>query len=200
MNRKEQIEMLLETGISKQNIAETFNISINEIDEIISHEQEKDDTTFARKRTRTPRYDEEKFNEGKRLRARGWTDAQIAKHQGFSECFIKKALMNETYADLEEQREKHRVRSAAYYAARKSKYNTTQAKEEVRPEPVQEEVETENKAEEAVDNKAVEETRTELVVTLDDRTYIELRSIADSLARIAEAAESKNEKRGFFRR
>lgn len=200
MNRKEQIEMLLETGISKQNIAETFNMSVNEIDEIISHEQEKDDTAFVRKRTRTPKFDEDKFNEGKRLLAQGWTYAQIAKRQGLSESYIKKALMNKTYADLEEQREKHRIRSAAYNAARKSKRNATQAKDKVYPNPAQEKIETENKAEEAVDNKAVVEMRTGHVVTLDDRTYIELRSIADSLARIAEAAESKNEKRGFFRR
>ena len=200
MNRKEQIETLLETGISKQNIAETFNMSINEIDEIISSKQEEDDTTFARKRIRTPRYDEEKFNESKRLRAQGWTDAQIARRQGFSEGFIKKALKNETYAGIEEWREKHRIKSAAYSASHKSKRNTTQAKKEVRPEPAQEKIETGNKAKEVVDNKTVEETRMEYVVTLDDRTYIELRSIADSLARIAEAAESKNKKRGFFRR
>ena len=192
MNRKEQIETLLETGISKQNIAETFNMSINEIDEIISPKQEKDDTAFARKRSRAPRYDEEKFNEGKRLRAQGWTDAQIAGHQDFSESFIKRALMNKTYADLEEWREKHRIRSAASNAARKSKRKTARTIEEVSPKSAQEKVET--------GNKTVEETRTEHVVTLDDRTYIELRSIADSLARIAEAAESKNKKRGFFRR
>ena len=200
MNRKEQIETLLETGISKQNIAETFNMSINEIDEIISPKQEKDDIAFAKKRNRTPRYDEEKFNEGKRLRAQGWTDAQIAKRQGFSGGFVQKALMNETYADLEEWREKHRIQSAAYSAARKTKQKAAQTTEEVAPKPAQEKIETGNKAEKAVDNKTVEETRTEHVVTLDDRTYIELRSIADSLARIAEAAESKNEKRGFFRR
>ena len=80
MNRKEQIETLLETGISKQNIAETFNMSVNKIDEIISSKQVEDDTVFAKKRNRTPRYDEEKFNEGKRLRALGWTDARIARH------------------------------------------------------------------------------------------------------------------------
>ena len=200
MNRKEQIETLLETGISKQNIAETFNMSVNEIDEIISSKQVKDDTVFAKKRNRTPRYDEEKFNEGKRLRARGWTDAQIARHQDFSESFIKKALMNKTYADLEEWREKHRIRSAAYNAARKTEQKAARAIEEVSPKPAQEKIETGNKAEKSVDNKTVEEARTEYVVTLDDRTYIELRSIADSLARIAEAAESKNEKRGFFRR
>ena len=198
MNRKEQIETLLETGISKQNIAETFNMSINEIDEIISSKQAKDDTAFAKKRNRTPKYNEEKFNEGKRLRAQGWTDAQIARHQDFSESFIKKALTNKTYADLEEWREKHRIRSAAYNAARKSKQKAARATEEVSPKQAQEKIKTGNKAEEAIGNKAVKETRTEHVVTLDDRTYIELRSIADSLARIAEAAESK--KRGFFRR
>lgn len=192
MNKKEQIETLLETGISKQNIAEAFNMSVNEIDEIIFSKQVKDNTVFAKKRNRTPRYDEEKFDEGKRLHAQGWTDAQIAERQGFSETYIQKALKNETYADLKEWREKHRIRSAAYNAARKTKRNATQAKEEVSPEPAQEKVETRN--------KTVEETRTEHVVTLDDRTYIELRSIADSLARIAEAAESKNKKRGFFRR
>lgn len=200
MNKKEQIEMLLETGISKQNIAEAFNMSVNEIDEIISSKQVKDDTVFARKRNRTPRYDEEKFNEGKRLRAQGWTDAQIARRQDFSESFIKKALMNKTYADLEEWREKHRIRSAAYNAARKTEQKAARATEEVSSKPAQEKAETGNKAKEVVDNKTVEETRTEHVVTLDDRTYIELRSIADSLARIAEAAESKNKKRGFFRR
>lgn len=200
MNRKEQIEMLLETGISKQNIAETFNMSVNEIDEIISPKRTKDDTVFARKRTRTPRYDEEKFNEGKRLRARGCTDAQIAERQGLSESFIKKALMNKTYADLEEWREKHRIQSAAYNASRKTKRKTDQTTEEVSPNPTQEKVEMGNEPEKAVDNKTVEETRTEHVVALDDRTYIELRSIADSLARIAEAAESNNNKRGFFRR
>ena len=200
MNRKEQIETLLETGISKQNIAEAFNMSINEIDEIISSKQVKDDTAFAKKRNRTPRYDEEKFNEGKGLRAQGWTDAQIAKRQGFSEGFIKKALMNKTYADMEEWREKHRVQSAAYSAARKSKQKAARATKEVSPKQAQEKIETGNEPEKAVGNKTVEETRTEHVVTLDDRTYIELRSIADSLARIAEAAESKNKKRGFFRR
>ena len=200
MNRKEQIETLLETGISKQNIAETFNMSVNKIDEIISSKQVEDDIVFAKKRNRTPRYDEEKFNEGKRLRALGWTDARIARHQDFSEGFIKKALMNKTYADLEEWREKHRIQSAAYYAARKSERKAAQTAEEFSPKPAQEKIETKNKADEAVDNKAVKETRTEHVVTLDDRTYIELRSIADSLARIAEAAESKNKKRGFFRR
>ena len=65
MNRKEQIEMLLETGISKQNIAETLNMSINEIDEIVSPKQAKDDTVFVRKRNRTPKFDEENFNEAK---------------------------------------------------------------------------------------------------------------------------------------
>lgn len=198
MNRKEQIKTLLETGISKQNIAETFNMSVNEIDEIISSKQVKDDTAFVRKRTRTPKFDEEKFNEGKRLLAQGWTYAQIAKRQGLSEGFIKKALKIETYADMEEWREKRRVQSAAYSATLKTKRKTARATEEVSSKPVQEKAETENKAKEVVDNKAVEETRTEHVVTLDDRTYIELRSIADSLARIAEAAESK--KRGFFRR
>ncbi len=200
MNKKEQIEMLLETGISKQNIAETFNMSVNEIDEIISPKQTKDDTVFVRKRTRTPKFDEEKFNEGKRLLAQGWTYAQIAKRQGLSEGFIKKALKIETYADVEEWREKRRVQSAAYSATLKTKCKTARATEEVSSKPVQEKAETENKAKEVVDNKTVEETRTEHVVTLDDRTYIELRSIADSLARIAEAAESKNKKRGFFRR
>lgn len=200
MNRKEQIKTLLETGISKQNIAETFNMSVNEIDEIISSKQEKDDIAFAKKRNRTPRYNEEKFNEGKRLRAQGWTDAQIAKRQGFSGGFIQKALMNETYADLEEWREKHRIRSAAYNAARKSERKTARAIEEVSPKPAQEKIETGNRAEKAVDNKTVVEMRTGHVITLDDRTYIELRSIADSLARIAEAAELKNKKRGFFRR
>ena len=200
MNRKEQIETLLETGISKQNIAETFNMSVNEIDKIISSKQEKDDTTFVRKRNRTPKFDEDKFNEGKRLLAQGWTYAQIAKRQGLSEGFIKKALKIETYADMEEWREKHRVQSAAYSATLKTKRKTARATKEVSPKPAQEKVETKNKAKEAVDNKTVSKTRTEHVVTLDDRTYIELRSIADSLARIAEAAESKNEKRGFFRR
>lgn len=200
MNKKEQIEMLLETGISKQNIAETFNMSVNEIDEIISPKQTKDDTVFVRKRTRTPKFDEEKFNEGKRLLAQGWTYAQIAKRHGLSEGFIKKALKIETYADLEEWREKHRVQSATYIASRKSKRNATQAKEEVSPKQAQKKIKTGNKAKKAADNKTVEETRTEHVVTLDDRTYIELRSIADSLARIAEAAESNNNKRGFFRR
>ena len=200
MNKKEQIEMLLETGISKQNIAETFNMSVNEIDEIISPKQTKDDTVFVRKRTRTPKFDEEKFNEGKRLLAQGWTYAQIAKRQGLSESFIKKALKIETYADMEEWREKRRVQSAAYSATLKTKRKTARATEKVSSKPVQEKAETENKAKEVVDNKTVEETRTEHVVTLDDRTYIELRSIADSLARIAEAAESKNKKRGFFRR
>lgn len=199
MNRKEQIETLLETGISKRNIAETFNMSINEIDEIISPKQEKNDTVFVKKRNRTPRYGEEKFNEGKKLRALGWTDAQIAERQGFSETYIQKALKNETYADLKEWREKHRIQSAAYSAARKSKRNATQAKDKVYPNPAQEKIETENKAKEAADDKAVLEMRTEHVVALDDRAYVELRSIADSLARIAEAAESKNKKRGFFR-
>lgn len=200
MNRKEQIETLLETGISKQNIAETFNMSVNEIDEIISPKQEKDDTVFVRKRTRTPKFDEEKFNEGRRLLAQGWTYAQIAKRQGLSEGFIKKALKIETYADMEEWREKHRVKSAAYSATLKTKRKTARATEEVSPKQAQEKIKTGNKAKEAIDNKAVKETRTEHVITLDDRAYIELRSIADSLARIAEAAESKNKKRGFFRR
>lgn len=200
MNRKEQIETLLGTGISKQNIAETFNMSISEIDEIISPKQTKDDTVFVRKRTRTPKFDEEKFNEGKRLLAQGWTYAQIAKRQGLSEGFIKKALKIETYADMEEWREKRRVQSAAYSATLKTKRKTARATGKVGSKPVQEKAETENKAKEVVDDKTVEETRTEHVVTLDDRTYIELRSIADSLARIAEAAESNNNKRGFFRR
>lgn len=199
MNKKEQIEMLLETGISKQNIAETFNMSVNEIDEIISPKQTKDDTVFVRKRTRTPKFDEEKFNEGKRLLAQGWTYAQIAKRQGLSEGFIKKALKIETYADMEEWREKRRVQSAAYSATLKTKRKTARATEEVSPKQAQKKIETGNKAKKAADNKTVEETRTEHVVTLDDRTYIELRSIADSLARIAEAAESNN-KRSFFRR
>lgn len=200
MNRKEQIEMLLETGISKQNIAETFNMSINEIDEIVSPKQAKDDTIFVRKRNRTPKFDEEKFNEGKRLLAQGWTYAQIAKRQGFSESFIKKALMNKTYVDMEEWREKHRIQSAAYSASRKTKRKTAQATKKASPKQAQEKIETENKAEGVVDNKdTVEAMCTEHVVTLDDRTYIELRSIADSLARIAEAAESKNKKRGLFR-
>ena len=200
MNRKEQIETLLETGISKQNIAETFNMSINEIDEIVSPKQAKDDTTFVRKRNRTPKLDEENFNEAKRLLAQGWTYAQIAKRQGFSEGFIEKALKSETYADLEKWREKRRVQSAAYSASLKTKRKTARATKEISPKPAQEKAKTGNKAEEAVNNKTVEETRTEYVVTLDDRTYIELRSIAGSLARIAEAAESRGKKKGLFRR
>ena len=200
MNKKEQIETLLETGISKQNIAETFNMSINEIDEIISSKQEKDDTTFVRKRNRTPKFDEENFNEAKRLLAQGWTYAQIAKRQGLSMGFIEKALKNETYEDLEKWREKRRVQSAAYSASLKTKRKTARATEKASPKQAQKKVETENKAKEAVNNKTVEGTRTEHVVTLDDRTYIELRSIADSLARIAEAAESRGKKKGLFRR
>ena len=200
MNRKEQIEMLLETGISKQNIAETLNMSINEIDEIISPKQAKDDTVFVRKRNRTPKFDEENFNEAKRLLAQGWTYAQIAKRQGLSEGFLEKALKRETYADLEKWREKRRVQSAAYSASLKTKRKTARATKEVSPKPAQEKVKTRNKTEKAVNNKTVEETRTEHVVTLDDRTYIELRSIADSLARIAEAAESRGKKKGLFRR
>lgn len=208
MNMKEQIKMLLETGIPKQNIAETFNMSIAEIDRIISSEQTKTDAAPIRKRIRGVRYDEEKFNEGKKLRAQGWTFPRIAKYQGFSTPFVYKALQNETYADVEEMREKERIYKASLKEAngtkrqpgRKPERKPEQAAETVHLEPTTGKAETKSEAKEVIEQKNLVETLAKHTDTSGDRMYIEIRSIADSLARIAEALESKKKKKGLFRR
>lgn len=203
METKEQIEMLLENGITKQNIAEAFNMSVDEIDKIVSSEQVKVSVAPAapaRQRVRGIKYDETKFNEGKRLRAQGWTYPRIAKYQGFSKMFVYKALQNKTYADMEEMRERERIYKATYKAskktARKPEHNTAPTVETVRFKVAPEKVEPVSGK---VKQETLEETLAKHATPSDDRMYTEVRSIADSLTRIAEALESKK-KKGLFRR
>lgn len=205
MNKKEQIKMLLETGIPKQNIAETFDMSISKIDEIISSEPTGIDAAPARRRVRVIKYGEEKFNEAKKLHAQGWSRRRIAKYQGYSESFIYRVLRNKTYADLEEMRERDRICSAARKAAHepehKPEHDIAQTAETVRSEPALEKVEP---VSEKAEQGTAEETLAKHNDTSDDRMYMEIRSIAGSLARIADALELKKKspkkKRGLFRR
>lgn len=122
-------------------------------------------------------YTEELWKEGKAMRKQGLTYREIAARQGYSVNFIAKALLPDTYKKFEEVRAEDSNRRKA---------NFEETKKQVFKEKL---------ADAATSEKATPSTE-EL-----DPKLVEFRSMADSLARIAEALEKiATKKRGLFRK
>lgn len=122
-------------------------------------------------------YTEELWKEGKVMREQGLTYREIAARQGYSVNFIAKALLPDTYKELEEVRAKD---------SNRRKVNFKETKKQVLKEQLAD----------AATSEKVKSSAKEL-----DSKLVELRSMADSLARIAEALEKiATKKRGLFRK
>ena len=155
-------------------------------------------------RTREPKYTEELWNEGKKMHNLGVPYREIAARQGFSMNFIAKALRLPSYDALVNERKKEQARRKAEFEKTKTLIEAEekmdmQLDEVVSSEPKQEEQPADNQT---VDTATPEKARPRADEFFDPKLF-ELRSMADSLARIAEAFEkiaSQPKKRGLFRK
>lgn len=137
-------------------------------------------------RKREPKYTEEMWNEGKKMHNLGVPYREIAARQGFSINFIAKALCLPTYEALVNKRKKEQDK-------RRENFEKTKAM-------VKAEAESGMQLDEATLSEPKQET-VEHANDLNNRMYIEYCSMADSLARIAEALEKiATKKRGLFRK
>lgn len=155
-------------------------------------------------RTREPKYTEELWNEGKKMHNLGVPYREIAVRQGFSMNFISKALCLPSYEALVEKRKKEQARRKAEFERTKAMVKAEekmdmQLDEVVPSEPKQEEQPAVTQTVETATPKKERPTADEFF----DPKLFEFRSMADSLARIAEALEkiaSQPKKRGLFRK
>ena len=186
-NKIEQIKALLESGFTDAQIKNILDVTDDDIlvamgvDEHEEEPQEEPAEEPAEEpmeepqerivvNTGTgalPRFTEEFFNEAKRLRAEGYKVTDIAKKIGFSASFLYTVIGKESYEDVVKLR------------AKQAKYKRISA----------EKIRRAKRAEQASKPKQANVS--------DNRMYIELCSVADSLQRIAEALERK---RGLFGR
>lgn len=185
MEQDEQIRMLVETGIAKKNIAETFGVSLEDIDRIVSGENKQQDK-LASKKAPSNAYTKEEFEEAKRLRAEGKTNIAIAMAQNRSASFVGKALQCETYEDLLEMRKRDTERKREHYenkAAQKQNNADRRRKRQRNYEAAKRET------------KKLEKTIAQAAIVNPDT----LAEISKQLARIADALEAMPKKRSFFR-
>lgn len=186
MKQDEQIRMLVETGIAKKNIAETFDISLEDIDRIVSGEnKQQDKPTF--KKAPSNAYTKEEFEEAKRFRAEGRTNIAIAIAQNRSASFVGKALQCETYEDFLEMRKRD--------TERKRKYNEEKA--------IQKQSNADRRRKRQRDYEAAKRETKKLEKAIAQAAIVNpdaLAEISKQLARIADALEAMPKKRGFFRR
>lgn len=221
----ERIRQDIESGVKRLEVCRKFNIS-DALYYRIKKSKTYDDFCNIRKkeadkkreqayslkvgdgeyhsRTRKPKYTEELWNEGKKMHNLGVPYREIAARQGFSENYVAKVLRLPSYDVLVNIRKKEQ-------AERKAKFEETKAMVEAEMKKMgtqsDEVVPSESKQEEQpADTQTVDTVTPEKVYpTADefDQKAIEFRSMADSLARIAEALEKIAEqpkRRGLFRK
>ena len=188
----EEMKRLLAQGLSVREVATRVGFSwqyIHKIKRFKTYDElmeyRKEDAAKRREANPAPkqrnRMTEDLWNKAMQLKRKGMTDEGIASELGFSSFFIHRATRFKTYEDLQESR-----REEALY--RRERYQLEQPDSAV-PEPKKEA------------EKDIEQPKTSNR-SLDQKT-IEFRSMADSLARIAEALEKIAEqpkKRRFFKR
>lgn len=145
---------------------------------------------------REPKYTKEIWNEGKKMHNLGVPYREIAARQGFSVNYVAKVLRLPSYDAVENARKKEQDK-------RKAEFEKTKAMVKAEAElgmQLEEAILSEQK-QEAVEQETIEETLAKHENDSDNRMYIEYCSMADSLARIAEALEKiANKKRGLFRK
>jgi IS30 family transposase len=182
--KSEQIKALIDSGFTDEQIVTMMvGTTLNEVRAIRGGKAAADMTEQEQKRGPKVQLDEEMFNKAKKMHDEGMTYAQIAVEFGFSAGFVYKCLRFKTYEDLQEFRRKD-----AKDSSRRKQRAKARAEGKVL-EPVQKEVQ-----------KEVYEEAAKPAISQE---LIEIRSVADSLARIAEALESIKElqvykKRGLF--
>lgn len=198
----EQIKALLDSGFKEAQIKTILDVTDDDIliamgvegidDEPVEEEEPKEEpkeepvkAKKAEKRKymgATPKFTEEDFNEMRKLKAEGLKLSEIAERLGFSESYIATMSAKKTYAEVVEFRARQaKMKRVSANKMRKQIKELSKFKEEV------------EKA------QAMGETKEEYV----DPKLAEFRSMADSLARIAEAFEKIAEqpkKRGLFRK
>lgn len=195
MNHKkiEQIKALLETGFTEAQVKAILDASDDEIltamgaedleESKPKTEEPRVEETAKMKKGPKLRFDEELFNKAKEMKANGDSYTHIAAKMGFSAGFVYKCLRFKTYEDLQEFREKDAKASAQRKrVAKMKKEGIVEPKKNYEPP-----------------KKSHEETAKPAI----SQELIEIRSMADSLERIAEALESIKElqvykKRGLF--
>ena len=184
--KSEQIKALIDSGFTDEQIVSMMmGTTIAEVRAIRGGEA----TTAKQIPKRGPKVqlDEELFNKARKMHNEGKTYAQIAVEFGFSAGFVYKCLRFKTYEDLQEFRRKDAKASIQRKERAKARAEGKVVK------PIQKEVHKEIR----------EETHEETAKPAISQELIEIRSVADSLARIAEALESIKElqvykKRGLF--
>ena len=196
----EEMKRLLAQGLSVREVAPRIGFSwqyIHKIkrfktyDELMEYRKEdaakrREANSTSRQRNRMT---EELWNKAMQLKRKGMSKEDIASELGFSLMFIYKATRFKTYEDFQECRRKEVL-------YKRERYQLEQP-DSAMPEPKKE-------AEKDIEQpKSLEETLAKHMNPSDDLMYMEIRSIAGSLARIAEALEKIAEqpkKRRFFKR
>ena len=182
--KSEQIKALIDSGFTDEQIVSMMvGTTIAGVRAIRAGNTSQEFKEQKQKRGSRVQLDEEMFNKAKEMKANGDSYTHIAAKMGFSTGFVYKCLRFKTYEDLQEFREKDAKASA-------QRKRVAKMKKEGIVEP---------KKNYEVPKKSYEETAKPAI----SQELIEIRSVADSLARIAEALESIKElqvykKRGLF--
>lgn len=202
-DKKEQIRMLVDTGVPKENILKVLQVTDKEFEEALGvpkaveqTDQElktlnetlmKEEKQKEIKKVRESRvlYTEELWEEGKALREKGYTIREIAKKQGFSMNFISRMVRCDNYADVAKTRKQQAAIKRAYYnykSAVSRQPNSRQNRKNLEKEPATEVVEDES------------ESYVQFMVDVG----LVLRDIRDQLTRLADNQGAKPIKKHKF--
>lgn len=170
-----QIRMLSNAGFDKDKIKVALGVTDEEIEQALNAPQVDPVHTIERIKKGSgmkPQYTEELWEEGKAMRAHGAKLREIAEKQGFTANFLSKVLRYNSFEEVVEHRkaDAKKKREAAREHPTSRQWNSRKNWRNV---------------DKGVDKEEV------------SPTLIELRTMNDTLLRIAEALEKK---RGLFRK
>ena len=161
----------------------------NSFEEYRDYSQQERERYLGRKTSKRVYMTKERFDAIK-LGLSTWTgsDASYGRTAGISQATLSRVKRAKDY---DEYARAKKAMNDAYKARAALNKQTAEAAKPVAVEPKQE----------AVEQETIEKTLAEHANASDNRMYIEYCSMADSLARIAEALEKiANKKRGLFRK
>lgn len=189
-DKNTQIRMLSEAGFDTEKIKLALSVTEEEIAQALNAPKNEPSSQMVVKEGKKPhgappKYTEELWAAAKDMRKRGFTLLEIAEKQGFSMGYISKVLRCNNYEEVIAYRKLSAEKKRKYYSRGNAVSTSKQPNAKRNWLNVDEES----------DSKPVESAtvkKEELSPTL-----IELRTMNDTLLRIAEALEKK---RGLFHR
>ena len=176
-DNKKKIRMLSNAGFDKDKIKVALGVTDEEIEQALNAPQVEPVKTVERIKKGSgmkPQYTEELWKEGKAMRAHGAKLSEIAEKQGFTMNFVSKMLRRDSYEEVLEYRkaDAKKKREAARELSSSRQWNSRKNWRNVDKEEVSHKEEV-------------------------SPMLIEIRTMNDTLLRIAEALEKK---RGLFRK